>query len=1394
MNVIHRQHLAPSGVEYACQLSITPSTLRRSCHTLSPLKSSRPITNLIVARATVLNLYELHRLEDDSQDGGNKISHGPRHRLVHVREHRFHGKVTGLQSIVTLDTAEDGLDRLLISFEDAKMTLMEWSSEVADLVPISLHTFEKLPQLTQGDLPRDYHAELETDPLSRCAVLVLPQSTLAVLPFFQDHLDLDAIGLSASPNNGVDADSQRFQSSPYAPSFILDLNQQLINHQVSALTEISQRPIKSILSSKFLPGFSEPTLAILYQCQWMWSGRLENGIDTTALVILTLDLGSNHFPIISQTQNLPYDAHSLVACPKELGGVLVLCADMILHVDQSSKITSVATNGWVKHTTELKVPLQETVELIKLLVRLENSKILFIKLDTALVFLRDGQIFCLRFEKDGRTLLKLSLKKFAVRSVVPSTVLRLDENSLFVGSMNDSSALITFDEPFSYIPARSNPSITESNDTEKTDMDIDVDDGNESELILELSDSIVAHGSIRDFTMAPIGPNDPMSLELLACTGADDLGGLTIFHREMPLRRQRKLRSSDCWSANSMIQFTTICSDSENGLIEERNLVWISKENNQTDIFLYSDSKEPEPLVTLDSSTIAANHVFEGKFIIQVTQTHIKLLSPDLKEIQVIQPDPPMRIRQAMIMNDYALLQTTSGSVLVYQGNAESKCLSKLPFPSKTPEIRAASFLKADLPTYTNIPSNATFNPAKDSILVNEMNENKDVEMDEKNESINRNQQESGAFLNKDFWLLTTDSEGNFHIHNPKTLEIVFTAKRIDVLPENLHEETLEEESQQAPEIFGVVESPGELEKVVQILAFPTGMMYLRPHLSVMLASGAFAVYELVTTFIRSPILGKREGSPAIFLKKVIGRQFEALEEPEDPSNDGNQKMDPGEDLDLASSWSRSFKPFTVNKNLSGAFFSGPISIWLLSTDHGPCRIYESTERNLIHDIVQLPSGSLITLDEYRDSPTCDPKQKTLWETSVSETVCFDKEVPITPVKIGRPFNKVVYDFPTQTVVGASYLETAFANFDEEGNLIWQPDDDSLIRPTTFRSSLELILPGSWVTIDGYEFQQNEWVTSMTSADLDSRSTVRGKRSFIGVGTTCNRAEDLAARGGVYVFEVIFVNPAENHPERNRALRLRYYEETKACVTALYAKCFEQDERLLAVGFLDIKPYTNCVRVFKNFILLGDAVKGVTLVAFQEEPYKLIELGHTYTEYQCSTVDFIVIDAKLAIVTTDLDGVIRIFEYNPKNVESQAGQKLLCRTEYHTSSEMTSSMQFGKRLSPKDEAKVMGTLFVSIDGSISSIVPAKEAVYKRLQLVQSRLARHIQHFAGLNPRGFRTVRNDMVSRAINRGILDGELLNKFELLSINQQKQISSLAFSDRETVLINLTNLRSLW
>ncbi|EFP85411.2 uncharacterized protein PGTG_11767 [Puccinia graminis f. sp. tritici CRL 75-36-700-3] len=1513
MNVIHRQHLPPSGVEFSCQASLTPSTLPRYSELIRSSKTRpRPITNLIVARSTLLQVFELCLVEDDQAENNHTRNHhelkNKNYKLFHLCEHRLHGRVTGLQRLTTLDTQEDGLDRLLVSFQDAKMTLLEWSNSAADLVPISLHTFEKLPQITQGDLPRDFQGQLEVDPLSRCAVLLLPQATLAVLPFFQDQLDLDSLGLSGGLKSALGSEQQRFQTFPYASSFILDFNQQLLNHLPPSSLDSQHRPIKSVIALKFLPGFSEPTLAVLYQSQYTWSARLENHANTAALIVLTLDLGSNHFPIISHTTNLPYDAHGLVACPKELAGVLVLCADMILHVDQSSKIIGLATNGWVKHTSELQIPRQDTVRLItptnkisghrsttnksderpedledgeeqdesgvpegheKLLVRLENAKIVFSRADRAFVFLRTGEVFSLQFLRDGRTLTKLVLEKLDLLSIIPSTVLKVNNECLFVGSMAGDSALYILDHlrprsssdddnddghqlPSSSIiqpdkAAKNQSSLdfdediygdrTETDPVRRTDHSQlyddrpsnGADDGRPgagahlAEPFLRLGDVIQAHGPIRDFTMAATGVEN-MPLELLACTGTGDLGGLTVFHREIPLRKRRKLSfESPSASHINALFFTSLVVES-GGLSEERKVVWMGRSGPRTEIATYGESGELSLINTFPEKTLAVSPFFGKQFVVQVTNTAIKLFTSSLEEAQVIQPEPAVKILRASIVDDYVMLETHCGLKLIYQGDHDSKTLSKLPFPSDTDEIETASLLKAALPIYTfkHAANHQFFTKRKagneDDDLYNNgpTDANGDVEMNNND----ANDQEPHKPQNPDVcgdacWLLTTTKNGCFHIRSLPTLAIVFTATRLDLLPETMAEEDKLEGDAQPVELFGLVDQAAPVEPIAHIFGFLTGAIASRPHLAVMLKNGALAVYEILCSFTIPLRLSEKDGHPAVLLKKVIGRQFEAVENVDEVSGVESEDHEMGRTTEIdeqISPQSRSFTSIQMDGKFKGVYLAGQPPVWLLSTDHGPCRIYDSPDEKTIHGIAQLPDGFLMSLSEAsvqdeEPSQACDPAS--LWETYISEYVCLDREIPSTLVKTGRPFNKVFYDSASETVVGASYLETAFANFDEEGNLMWQPDDDSLIRATTFRSSLELILPGKWVTIDGYEFQQNEWVTSMANVELDSRSTVSGRRQFVGVGTTCNRAEDLAARGGIYVFEIVVVNPAQNHRTYNRALRLRYYEETKACVTAvdaingyflhtmgqkLYAKCFEQDERLLAVGFLDIKPYTTCMRIFKNFILLGDAVKGITLVAFQEEPYKLIELGHTYVDLKCSTIDFLVIDGKLAIVATDLNGVIRIFEYNPTNIESQGGQKLLCRSEFNTSSEMTCSMQFGKRLSAKDEAKVMGTFFASLDGSISSLVPAKEAVYKRLQLVQTRLTRHIQHFAGLNPKGHRTVRNDLVSRAINRGILDGELLIKFHLLSVTQQAEIAGLAGSDRETVLVNLLNLRGLW
>ena len=127
-------------------------------------------------------------------------------------------------------SAEDGLDRLLISFKDAKVgaahhekralshplkqiALLEWSDAHHDLLTVSIHTYERTPQVVSilpllivtltcyqmnGDLAR-FKALLRVDPASSCAALSLPQDSIAIIPFYQNQADLDMMDTTEGP-------------------------------------------------------------------------------------------------------------------------------------------------------------------------------------------------------------------------------------------------------------------------------------------------------------------------------------------------------------------------------------------------------------------------------------------------------------------------------------------------------------------------------------------------------------------------------------------------------------------------------------------------------------------------------------------------------------------------------------------------------------------------------------------------------------------------------------------------------------------------------------------------------------------------------------------------------------------------------------------------------------------------------------------------------------------------------------------------------------------------------------------------------------------------------------------------------------------------------------------
>ncbi|CAE6332398.1 unnamed protein product [Rhizoctonia solani] len=142
---LRQEILPPSGVEFAKCMRLTHSTLNSNSR-------QKIICNLVVARNNYLRVFEV--VEEQAGTIGNAEgsasepvpgememdSHGdgfinvtelraavrvpPQTMLkLHlIREHRIYGIVTGLDQVQTMATTEDGLDRLLISFKDAKVS------------------------------------------------------------------------------------------------------------------------------------------------------------------------------------------------------------------------------------------------------------------------------------------------------------------------------------------------------------------------------------------------------------------------------------------------------------------------------------------------------------------------------------------------------------------------------------------------------------------------------------------------------------------------------------------------------------------------------------------------------------------------------------------------------------------------------------------------------------------------------------------------------------------------------------------------------------------------------------------------------------------------------------------------------------------------------------------------------------------------------------------------------------------------------------------------------------------------------------------------------------------------------------------------------------------------
>jgi cleavage and polyadenylation specificity factor subunit 1 len=122
---------------------------------------------------------------------------------------------------------------------------------------------------------------------------------------------------------------------------------------------------------------------------------------------------------------------------------------------------------------------------------------------------------------------------------------------------------------------------------------------------------------------------------------------------------------------------------------------------------------------------------------------------------------------------------------------------------------------------------------------------------------------------------------------------------------------------------------------------------------------------------------------------------------------------------------------------------------------------------------------------------------------------------------------------------------------------------------------------------------------------------------MIVVGTTYAKGEDIAARGNVYVFDVIDVVPDPEEPGTNLKLKLVGEESIRGALTAVSGiggqgfmivaqgqKCMvrglKDDGSLLPVAFIDVQCYVSVIKELKGtgMCLIGDALKGLWFTGY----------------------------------------------------------------------------------------------------------------------------------------------------------------------------------------------------
>ena len=320
-------------------------------------------------------------------------------------------------------------DTLLLTFKDAKLSLVEYNPDTHDLQTLSLHHFED-EEVRAGFIHNEWVPGVRVDPEDRCAAMLCYGRKIVILPFKREA-GAGLEGEDAVQGGDLSLDGlQLGGSSRVLPSYTLDLESVIQTHTVDNIIDI-----------QFLHGYNQPTLLILYEPLRTYAGRIAVRKDTCRLDVVTLDTKERRAAFIWSREILPFDCVRAVPVPQPVGGTLVFAVNSLFYLNQGIPLYGVSLNatGDKDVTTNITLKPYEGVKL-----SLDCAVAEFLSSDQLVISLKGGELYVLSLLVDSlRSVKGFHLDK-AAASVLTTSLCIPGPNFLFLGSRLGNSLLLRF--------------------------------------------------------------------------------------------------------------------------------------------------------------------------------------------------------------------------------------------------------------------------------------------------------------------------------------------------------------------------------------------------------------------------------------------------------------------------------------------------------------------------------------------------------------------------------------------------------------------------------------------------------------------------------------------------------------------------------------------------------------------------------------------------------------------------------------------------------------------------------------------------------------------------------------------------------------------------------------